>query len=237
MIKKILVTLLGLVSLSAMADTIKLTKENTVNFTGVVTADLVQTTIVALENNNSSTIYLYINSPGGEVISGIGMVNYLQHTDKNIVCVASFAASMAHGILEACPYRVGTPTNILLQHKPSTQAQGTPTEIEGEFRVLEGLEIYMADMESKRIGISVAEFRRRTFLPWVTFGKASLKQNLVDAIEDVQCDGKMNKTFNGCPIQEPVEPRAPQQQNQNSEGLFHFDPSFINYERNFYGNI
>ena len=45
-----------------------------------------------------NTIYLYINSPGGDVMAGLEIINYiksLQRRDKQIICIAHNAMSMA----------------------------------------------------------------------------------------------------------------------------------------------
>ena len=53
-------------------------------------------------------IYLYINSHGGEVVAGNNLINYLLYNNKNIICIANYAASMAFAILQACNKRYGT---------------------------------------------------------------------------------------------------------------------------------
>ena len=40
---------------------------------------------------NINPLYLYINSPGGEVSAGNNLINYLHFNNKNIICVANYA--------------------------------------------------------------------------------------------------------------------------------------------------
>jgi len=173
------------------APDIELTSSNLINFYGEVDGQLITNTVLAIENNKSPTIYLYINSPGGSVLDGVVLVNYLLNTKKKVVCIAEYAASMAHAILQACPIRYGTVTNILLQHKPSVSASGSPTEIEGTLNILKGIEDLIGRLESKRIGVSLEEFKKRTFHPWVTFGEESIKQNRIDDLVDVTCSPEL----------------------------------------------
>lgn len=220
-----LLLLLGIITVSATAldthKTVIFTSTNVVTLNTEVDNESVTSTILALESSTSPELYLYIDSPGGSVIDGIVLVNYLQHSKKPIQCVASYAASMAHAILEACPLRFGTSTNVLMQHKISGGASGSPSEIEGVVKIMKSLENFLNIMESKRIGITVEEFARRTSLPWYTTGEESVKENVIDAIVDVSCDASaykinIDKTvkigpfafkvrYNGCPLLPGVE--------------------------------
>lgn len=215
----ILLLVLG-INASAFSKTIELTETNLVSLNDEVSSETISKTIFALVNSTSPTIYLFINSPGGSVIAGIQLVTYLQNTKKNIVCVVQYAASMAHAILESCPKRVGTPTNILLQHKASTQAEGSVSEVTGQLKVLTGLELFLNEMEAKRVGKSLAEFSRLTTLPWVTFGEESINENLLDEIATVTCTealykkvtteegrtmlGAATRTTSACPLIAPI---------------------------------
>lgn len=194
MIKLIILMIFSIV-MSAHADTpnIQLTKENLVNLSEPVSELSMSRVISELEKNKSNPVYLYIKSGGGDVIAGFKLINYLKLSNKNVHCVAEYAASMAHAILEACPVRIGTPINILMQHKISVASPEpqTITEIESNLKILRGLEDELTALETKRIGISVAEFVRRTFLPWVTFGKESLTENLIDKIATVTCSSEL----------------------------------------------
>jgi ATP-dependent protease ClpP protease subunit len=198
MIKKIaiLVSAITLFTSAAFAaKPIMLTEANLVVLDGEVNNNSMSKVIRELVANKSDTIFLYINSGGGSVLDGFKLIHFLQNTKKNIHCIAEYAASMAHGILQACPVRLATSENILMQHKPTMRAQGSPSEIEGQLSILKALEDSMAELESKRIGISKAEYDRLTFLPWYTAGKESLKQNVVDAIVQVDCSEELyNKT-------------------------------------------
>lgn len=216
MIKKLIIGLCLFTSCAFAQDKIVLTESNLVVFEGEVESTIVGKTILALETNQSKEIYLYINSPGGSIIEGIKLVQYLKNTQKNIVCVADFAASMAHAILESCPKRVGTETNLLLQHKASMTAEGSASEITGQLKVLRGLELYLNVLEAKRVGKTLEEFQQLTTLPWVTFGEESVKEKLLDSIAVVTCSpelykkstietgrslfGIVSRTTNACPL-------------------------------------
>jgi len=191
--------------------------EDTVSLTDEVSSQSVSNTILAIEGSKAEEIILFIDSPGGSVIDGLVLVNYLKATKKNIKCLAKYAASMAHAILEACPSRLGTTDNILMQHKMSiNNIGGTLTEIEGSLVIMRGLENILDTMESDRIGLSIEEFRNRTSKPWYTFGTDSLRENVIDKLVTVTCKpslylkkdsktvstmfGRVEVIKNGCPL-------------------------------------
>ncbi len=220
MIKKFLVLMVTVLLISPIqASVVEFTASNFVALTEEVNDTTISEAILGLERNNSPIIYLYINSPGGSIPAGILLVNYLLSTKKKVVCIANYAASMAHAILEACPIRLGTPTNILLQHRASLQAQGSLPELEAMAVILKGLEDFLNKLESERIGMPLKLFQSKVNPMWVTFGEDSVKQNLIDGVTDIICApelyakvtskrvntmfGGVNVLVNGCPLLEP----------------------------------
>lgn len=78
-------------------------------------------------------IYLYINSPGGSVYSGLAIYDTMQHLRAPVAtfCVG-MAASMGAVLLAggAPGKRNALPNSRILIHQPSSGAQGTAADIE-----------------------------------------------------------------------------------------------------------
>lgn len=78
-------------------------------------------------------IYLYINSPGGVITSGLAMLDTMNliHADVQTIAIG-MAASMASVLLAggAKGKRFALPNSEILIHQPSGGAQGQQTEIE-----------------------------------------------------------------------------------------------------------
>lgn len=77
--------------------------------------------------NNEKPIHLYINSPGGSVIAGLGLYDTMQHIKSPVItCNLGMAASMASFILGAgVPgKRCGLPTSRVMIHQPASGAEG-----------------------------------------------------------------------------------------------------------------
>lgn len=197
MIKKLTVLASALlVSYSAIATNVQevnVNEKNLIKLTTGIDGDSVFDTIQAIEKNNEKVIFLYINSPGGSVLDGIVLVDYLKSTKKNIHCIANYAASMAHAILQACPVRLATTTNYLMQHRMTVGTEGTADDIRNTLKIMGTLSDLLDKMEAKRIGITLTEFRNKVLLPWVTAGEESLSENVVDGIVTIKCSSALIK--------------------------------------------
>ena len=99
-----------------------------------VTANLVIAQLLHLESQDAEKdISLYINSPGGEVYSGLAILDTMNYIkpDVSTICVG-MAASMA-AVLLACGARgkrFCLPNSMVMIHQPSGGAPGQQTEIE-----------------------------------------------------------------------------------------------------------
>jgi ATP-dependent Clp protease protease subunit len=115
----------------------RLLKERIIFLSGQVD-DHVSTLICAqllfLESENPKRdIYLYINSPGGVVTSGLAMYDTMQYIKPDVatVCIGQ-ACSMGSLLLAAgaAGKRFSLPNSRIMVHQPSGGAQGQATDIE-----------------------------------------------------------------------------------------------------------
>nr|UXY86985.1 ATP-dependent proteolytic subunit [Cryptomonas paramecium] len=85
--------------------------------------------------SNSKPIYLYINSPGGSVISGLALYDTIQHVKSEVITVnIGLAASMASFILASGKKgkRLALPHSRVMIHQPMGGAHGQASDIEVE---------------------------------------------------------------------------------------------------------
>ena len=97
-----------------------------------VSANLVVAQLLHLESQDAEKdISLYINSPGGEVYSGLAILDTMNFIKPQVstICVG-MAASMAAVLLSAGGKRFCLPHSKVMIHQPSGGAQGQQTEIE-----------------------------------------------------------------------------------------------------------
>lgn len=85
--------------------------------------------------DNSKPIYLYINCPGGSVISGLAIYDCMQHIQSEVITInLGLAASMASFILAAGSKgkRLALPSSRIMIHQPMGGAQGQAEDIKVE---------------------------------------------------------------------------------------------------------
>ena len=97
-------------------------------------ADLITSQLLYLEAENSNAdIFMYINSPGGEVLSGLGIYDTMQYIkpDVTTICVG-MAASMGSLLLTAGTKgkRYIFPNCQVMIHQPSGSMQGKESDIQ-----------------------------------------------------------------------------------------------------------
>jgi len=99
-----------------------------------VTANLVIAQLLFLEGEDPDRdIFLYLNSPGGLITSGLAIYDTMQYVrcDVSTICIGQ-AASMAAVLLAAGTRgkRYSLPNARLMLHQPLGGAQGQATDIE-----------------------------------------------------------------------------------------------------------
>ena len=115
----------------------RLLKERIVFLVGPVNdsaASLITAQLLFLESENpKKEIYLYINSPGGLVTSGLGIYDTMQYIKPEVstLCIGQ-AASMASFLLAAGEKgkRFSLPNSRVMVHQPSAGFTGQATDIE-----------------------------------------------------------------------------------------------------------
>ena len=87
------------------------------------------------EEDSSKPIYLYINSPGGSVISGLAIFDAMQLIKSEVITInLGLAASMGSFILAAGSKgkRLALPSSRIMIHQPMGGAQGQAQDIKVE---------------------------------------------------------------------------------------------------------
>lgn len=97
-------------------------------------ANLVIAQLLHLESQDpDKDIVLYVDSPGGDVYSGLGIIDTMNYIkpDVSTVCVG-MAASMGAVILASGTKgkRMALPNSMVLIHQPSSGVQGQQTDIQ-----------------------------------------------------------------------------------------------------------
>src|SRR5678810_364190 len=108
-------------------------------------------------------IYMYVNSPGGVVSSGMAIYDTIQFLKApvNTICMG-MAASMGAFLLAAGSpgKRSALPHARIMIHQPSGGAQGTAADIEIQAREILYLRAKMNELMAKHTGRQVEQIER-----------------------------------------------------------------------------
>ena len=115
----------------------RLLKDRIIMLSGEVNDQMANSVIAQLlfldAQDSEKDIYLYINSPGGVITSGLAMLDTMTFIKSDVQTIAiGMAASMASVLLAGGTKgkRFALPNSTILIHQPSGGAQGQQTEIE-----------------------------------------------------------------------------------------------------------
>lgn len=137
---------------------INLESDSVIELHGPISWDAVNPIVETILTNptNVRQFTLVVNSPGGEIYSGLHLVNAMNMAKQRGIkfrCVSTFlAASMAYQIFSACDTRIALKGTLLLWHPPRVSVGGgvalTPrlaTELADDLRRIE--KILITDLQ------------------------------------------------------------------------------------------
>ncbi|MCE5197172.1 MAG: ATP-dependent Clp protease proteolytic subunit [Negativicutes bacterium] len=128
-------------------------------------------------------INLYINSPGGEVYSGLALYDTMQYLKApvNTICVG-LAASMAAVILSAGKKRMALPHSRILIHQPLGGAQGQAADIKIQAEEILRIRQTLNEILAKHTKQDIKEIENRTDRDNYFTAPEALEFGLIDQI-------------------------------------------------------
>lgn len=167
----------------------RLLKERIVFVTGAIEdhmANLIVAQLLFLEAEDpKKDIFMYINSPGGSVSAGLGIVDTMNHVKPDVatVCVG-LAASMGSIILSqgAKGKRSTLPNAEIMIHQPWGGIQGQATDIEITARHILRTRDQLNKMLAKASGKPLAQIEKDTDRDFFMTAEETKKYGLVDTI-------------------------------------------------------
>lgn len=111
----------------------RLLKDRIIFLTGEINdsvASIVISELLYLDNLSNEDIYLYINSPGGSITSGMSIYDTMNFIKSNVITIGiGMTASMAAFLLSSGNIRYALPNTEVMIHQPLGGAQGQATDI------------------------------------------------------------------------------------------------------------
>jgi len=212
------VAMFSLLSLLAVQATpINLKSNNFASIREPIDADSAGRLIHKLNSLTPTAVYLYINSPGGSVLAGLEVINYikgLQGSNRTIHCIANNAMSMAFVILQYCTTRYVQYGSTLMQHQMSLSVEGSLANVNSRMAYLNQISTELTTYQAKRLDLSIQDFNQKVHNDWWLYSSDILKWKAADEITSVICDfpnfeenvthstlfGEVYLTYSACPL-------------------------------------
>ncbi len=167
----------------------RLLKDNIV-FIGVPIDDKVANIVIAqllfLEaQDHERDIYLYINSPGGYVASGLAIYDTMQYirSDVHTICMGQ-AASMAAVLLAAGTKgkRSALPHSRVMIHQPMGGSEGQASDIEIYAREILHMRSQLVDILATHTGQSVEQVLKDSDRNFFMSAEHALEYGVIDEV-------------------------------------------------------
>ncbi len=146
-------------------------------------SNIIISELLYLDNINHENIYIYINSPGGAITSGMGIYDTMKFIESKVITIGvGMCASMAAFLLSSGDERYVLPNAEVMIHQPLGGAQGQATDIkiaaERIIKLKEKLNKILADNTNQPLEKIYEDTERDNFLS----AKEAKKYGLIDDI-------------------------------------------------------
>jgi len=149
-------------------------------------ANVIQAQLLFLEStDNKRDIQMFVNSPGGSVISGLGIYDTMQYVAPEIGTICTgLAASMGAVLLCAGTKgkRTCLPHSRVMIHQPSGGMQGQFSDMEISYNLIKSMRNELYDIMAKHTGKTFEEIEKDSDRDnWMTATEAK-EYGLVDEV-------------------------------------------------------
>jgi ATP-dependent Clp protease protease subunit len=169
----------------------RLLRERIIFVTGPIddsVASVVCAQLLFLESQDQNKdIFMYINSPGGVVSSGLAMYDTMQYVKPDIATLCIGQAASAGSLLlmaGAKGKRISLPHSKIMIHQPSGGYQGQATDIEIHAQEILKTKKTLNDLYAKHTGTPLAQIEQAMERDTFMTPDQALKFGLIDKIED-----------------------------------------------------
>lgn len=151
-----------------------------------VTASLVVSQLLFLESEDpDKDIYLYINSPGGSITSGMAIYDTMQYIkpDVSTICIG-MAASMGAFLLAAGAKgkRFALPNSEIMIHQPLGGFQGQATDIDIHAKRILRMKDTLNTILSERTGQPLEKIKQDVERDYFMTSKEAMEYGLIDKV-------------------------------------------------------
>ena len=169
----------------------RLLKERIIFVTGPIddsVASVVCAQLLFLESQDQKKdIFMYINSPGGVVSSGLAMYDTMQYVKPDVATLCIGQAASAGSLLlmaGAKGKRISLPHSKIMIHQPSGGYQGQATDIEIHAQEILKTKKTLNDLYARHTETPLAQIEQAMERDTFMTPDQALKFGLIDKIED-----------------------------------------------------
>jgi len=199
--------------------TVELKKDNFVSLRETIDQDVSSRLLAKLNTieTKHDTLYLYINSPGGDVMAGFEIINYiksLQDRSKEVICIAHNAMSMAFAIFQYCSQRYTLYASTLMQHQMSLQIKGKLYDLNSRMQYFNIIEHKINQDQATRLNMTLANFTDLIQNDWWLYTEDILRYKAADQVVSLSCEfenyeenvviktlfGDVQMKYSACPL-------------------------------------
>lgn len=159
-------------------------------------ADRIVRQILMLDSENEKEpIYMYIDSPGGDVDAGFAIFDIIRFVNSPVILIGmGLIASAATLVLLAVPKerRLALPNSRYLIHQPMSGMRGVATDIEIHAKELEKTRAILNKIIADETGKSIEEVKKDTERDYwlsaeeaVSYGKNGLVSKIITKKSDL----------------------------------------------------
>ncbi len=167
----------------------RLLKDRIVFVSGPIESERANAVIAQLlfleADNPERDIYLYVNSPGGEVTSGMAIYDTMQYVKPvvNTICVGQ-AASMGAVLVAAGTdgHRFALPNSRFMVHQPLGGAEGQATDVEIRTKELLRIKKQIVEVLALHTGNSKKTINKDIDRDYFMSSEEACKYGLIDKV-------------------------------------------------------
>ncbi len=166
----------------------RLLKDRIIFISGEINDDLANSVIAELlylDSIETKDIYLYINSPGGSITSGLAIYDTMNYIKSDVVTISvGIAASMAAFLLSCGKKgkRLALPNSEIMIHQPLGGVEGRATDIKiGAERIIK-LKKKLNKILAENTNQSLNKITKDTEIDYFMTSIEALKYGIIDKI-------------------------------------------------------
>lgn len=139
--------------------------------------------LLYLASINDDDIYIYINSPGGSITSGLALYDTMMYIKPKVITICvGLAASMAAFILSSGYKRYALENSEIMIHEPSTNYSGNASDIFNHTKWLERIKNKIDYILAKNTKHTIDEIVSATLRDNFMDSKTALEFGIIDEI-------------------------------------------------------